>query len=257
VGGAGQSRANAASVYWVLGRFEEAAAINRRALGDSARVGELSVLLILPNLGLPLMYLGRLEEALRTHRWHLFLARQNGNYYHMAQALGHIGAVRVRMGDPRGAIRLIEASLALKRRIGIRLGVAESVNDLGCAHQRLGHLAEAERLHRLALSESAALGHRSIDVATLNDLGVTLALAGQSDEAIETHEQALALATKIANPYEQGRALAGIAACRVRDAPAEARRHWERALVLFRRMNVPERHEVEQRLAEFAPAGTS
>ncbi|MFD0741240.1 BTAD domain-containing putative transcriptional regulator [Phytohabitans flavus] len=254
VGGAGQSRANAASVYWVLGRFEEAASINQKSLAESWRLGERSVLLILPNLGIPLMYLGRLEEALRAHRWHLFLARQSGDHYHLAQGLGHIGAVRVRMGHPHGAIRVIKASLALKKRIGIRLGVAESLNDLACAHQRLGLLSEAERLHRLALTESAAVGHRTIDVATLNDLGVTLALAGRPQASIETHEQALALATRIANPYEQGRALAGIAARRADDDPAEARRHWERALVLFRQMNVPERHEAARRLAALVPA---
>ena len=249
MGGASQSRANAAGVYWVLGRFEEAAAINLRALAESWRYKTLSALLILPNLGMPLMYLGRLAEAIRAHRWHLFLARQSGDYYHIAQALGHIGAVRVRMGDPRGAIRVIKASLALKQRVGIRLGVAESYNDLACAHQRLGQLAEAERLHRMALTESAAVGHRSIDVTTLNDLGLTLALAGRPRAAIETHEQALALATRIANPYEQGRALAGIAACRAEEDPADARRYWERALVLFRQTNVPERYEVERRIA--------
>nr|WP_281365043.1 BTAD domain-containing putative transcriptional regulator [Phytohabitans houttuyneae] len=255
LGGAGQSRANAASVYWMLGRFEEAASINLMALAESWRLGgDLSVLLILPNLGIPLMYLGRLDEALRAHRWHLFLARQQGDYYHMAQALGHIGAVRVRMDDPLGAIRVIKASVALKKRIGIRLGVAESFNDLGCAYQRLGHLVEAERMHRLALVEAAAVGHRSIDVTTLNDLGLTLALGDRCRAAIETHEQALALATRIGNPYEQGRALSGIAACRVDENPVEARRHWERALALFRQMNVPEQHEVERRLAGLAPA---
>ncbi|WP_346434204.1 BTAD domain-containing putative transcriptional regulator [Phytohabitans maris] len=253
LGGAGQSRVNAASVYWLLGRFEEAASINLKALAESRRSGGLSVLLLLPNLGIPLMYLGRLDEALRAHRWHLFMARQSGDYYHLAQALGHIGAVRVRMGEPRAAIRVVNASVALKKRIGIRLGVAESLNDLGCAYRHLGHLAEAERLHRLALAESAAVGHRSIDVVALNDLGATLALAGRPDAAIQTHEQALALATRIANPYEQARALAGIAAQRVEDDPAEARRLWERALVLFRQMNVPERYEVAERLVELLP----
>ncbi|BCB85970.1 SARP family transcriptional regulator [Phytohabitans suffuscus] len=255
--GAIQSRANAASVYWVLGRFEEAVSINLKLLAESWRLGGVSTLLLLPNLGIPLMHLGRLDEALRAHRWHLFMARQSGDHYHMAQALGHIGAVRVRMGDPLGAIRVIKASVALKKRIAIRLGVAESLNDLACAHQRLGHLAEAERLHRLALAESAAVGHRTIDVSTLNDLGVTLALAGRSGAAVETHEQALTLATRIANPYEQGRALAGIAAHRVVDDPVEARRHWERALVLFRQLNVPERHEVARRLADLLPAGSA
>jgi DNA-binding SARP family transcriptional activator/tetratricopeptide (TPR) repeat protein len=254
VAGASQTRANAASVYAHLGRFEQAVALNERALAESRRLLDVSVLLILPNLGIPLMYLGRLDEALRVHRLHLFLGRQSGVTYHVAQALGHIGAVRTRMGDPREAVRLINASLALKERIGVRLGVAESTNDLANAHRELGHLAEAERLHRAALRRSTAVGQRSMDVATMNDLGQTLVRAGRSGEAVDMHEQALALATSLGNPYEQGRALAGIAACRVDDDPAEARRHWERALVLFRRIEVPERHEVERHLAALAPA---
>jgi DNA-binding SARP family transcriptional activator/Tfp pilus assembly protein PilF len=257
VSGVMQSWANAAGLYPLIGRYEEAAEMASRALGASRRSTELSVLLVLTNLGIALMYLGRLDEALRVYRRHLFLARQSGDDYQVAQAFGHIGAVRIRRGEPRQAIRLIQASLAVKRRAGIRLGVAESLNDLGCAHRSLGHLAEAERLHRLAREEATALGHVSIDNLTLNDLGLTLARAGRRSEALDTHEQALALATRTGNPYEQARALAGIAACRVADEPAEARRHWERALVLFRRMNVPERHEVQRRLAELVPAGRS
>jgi hypothetical protein len=34
--------------------------------------------------------------------------------------------------------------------------------------------------------------------------------------------------------------------------PAAAREHWEKALVVFRRMGVPERWEVERRLAASA-----
>ena len=64
------------------------------------------------------------------------------------------------------------------------------------------------------------------------------------------HQEALRLATRIAHPHEQGRALAGLAEHFARIDPAEARRHWERALAIFRRMGVPERFEAERRLAE-------
>jgi tetratricopeptide (TPR) repeat protein len=255
VSGVSQGWANAAGLYPLIGRYEEAAEMAARALGQ--RSAEVSILLVLTNLGIALMYLGRLDEAIRIYRLHLFLARQSGDHYQVAQAFGHIGAVRVRRGEPRQAVRLIEASLAVKRRNGIRLGVAESLNDLGCAHRSLGHFAEAERLHRLARKEATDLGHVSIDIVAVNDLGLTLALAGRPAEALQAHEQALAHATRTANPYEQGRALAAIAACRAAEEPAEARRHWERALVLFRRMNVPERHDVARRLAGLVPAGSS
>jgi hypothetical protein len=63
------------------------------------------------------------------------------------------------------------------------------------------------------------------------------------------HRQALELATRINHPYEQGRALAAIAEHLDADDPAEARRHWERALAVFDKMGVPERFAVERHLA--------
>ena len=48
--------------------------------------------------------------------------------------------------------------------------------------------------------------------------------------------------------------LAGLAEHFARVDPAEARRHWERALAIFRRMGVPERFEAERRLAELTGA---
>ncbi|MEU8286077.1 BTAD domain-containing putative transcriptional regulator [Micromonospora sp. NPDC048905] len=242
-------RANLAAVYWWSGHLSESVELGLECLRDNvyANVGGP---FLLPNLGLALTALGRYEEALRIHRLHLAWARTNSDEFHTLNALSHIGGVRVRMGDLPQGIRILMASLALRDRTGHRYAEAEVRNDLGIAYRSLGRLMEAQREHELARNLSIGSGERHVEAAALNELGRTLLAQARGDEAFEAHQEALRLATRIAHPHEQGRALAGLAEHFARTDPAEARRHWERALAIFRRMGVPERFEAERRLSE-------
>ncbi|MET8463086.1 AfsR/SARP family transcriptional regulator [Micromonospora zamorensis] len=251
---AARYRANLAAVYWWSGHLTEAVTLSFDCLRDYKVYGTVGVPMLLPNLGLALTGLGRYQEALRMHRLHLTWARTNSNDFHVLNALSHIGAVRVRMGDLPQAIRILRASLALRDRTGHRYAEAEVRNDLGIAYRGLGRLSEAQQEHETARELSIGSGERHVEAAALNELGRTLLAQGRGGEAFERHQEALRLATRIAHPYEQGRALAGLAEHFVRVDPVEARRHWERALAIFRRMGVPERFEVEGRLAELADA---
>ncbi|MEW2143636.1 BTAD domain-containing putative transcriptional regulator [Micromonospora vinacea] len=243
-------RANLAAVYWWSGNLAEAVTVGLECLRDYKGYGNVRVPMVLPNLGIALTALGRYEEALRMHRLHLAWARTNSDEFHTLNALSHIGAVRLRMGDRPQAIRILLASLALRDRTGHRYAEAEVRNDLGIAYRGLGRLVEAQQEHELARKLSIGSGERHVEAAALNELGRTLLAQGRADEAFEVHQEALRLATRIAHPHEQGRALAGLAEHFVRTDPVEARRHWERALAIFRRMGVPERFEAERRLAE-------
>jgi hypothetical protein len=79
-------------------------------------------------------------------------------------------------------------------------------------------------------------------------VAATLRAGGDVAGARELHERAIERAGET-HPYEQGCALDGIAASGVDSDPREAvRRQW--ALGVLARMNVPERHDVEKRLAE-------
>lgn len=244
-------RANLAAVYWWSGHLSESVELGFECLRDKV-YGNIGGSILLPNLGLALTALGRYEEALRMHRLHLAWARTNSDNFHTLNALSHIGAVRVRMGDLPQAIRILMASLALRERTGHRYAEAEVRNDLGIAYRGLGRLSEAQQEHETARDLSIGSGERHVEAAALNELGRTLLAQGRGGEAFERHQEALRLATRIAHPHEQGRALAGLAEHFVRVDPVEARRHWERALAIFRRMGVPERFEVERRLAELA-----
>lgn len=246
--------ANLAAVYWWSGNLTEAVAVGFECLRDYKGYGNVRTPMVLPNLGIALTSLGRYEEALRMHRLHLAWARTHSDEFHVLNALSHIGAVRVRMGDLPQAIRILTASLALRERTGHRYAEAEVRNDLGIAYRGLGRLSEAQQEHETARELSIGSGERHVEAAALNELGRTLLAQGRGGEAFERHQEALRLATRIAHPHEQGRALAGLAEHFVRVDPVEARRHWERALAIFRRMGVPERFEVERRLAELADA---
>ena len=92
-----------------------------------------------------------------------------------------------------------------------------------------------------------------MQAAILNDLGHTLAGSGRTDAAVASHRHALALATRIAHPYEQGRALAALADHLGEDEREEALRYRLRALAIFRRIGAPERVELERRLTGGAP----
>ncbi|MFI6065717.1 AfsR/SARP family transcriptional regulator [Micromonospora sp. NPDC051227] len=251
---AARYRANLAAVYWWSGNLAEAVTVGLECLRDYKGYGNVRVPMVLPNLGIALTSLGRYEEALRIHRLHLAWARTNSDEFHTLNALSHIGAVRLRMGDLPQAIRILLASLALRDRTGHRYAEAEVRNDLGIAYRGLGRLVEAQQEHELARKLSVGSGERHVEAAALNELGRTLLAQGRGGEAFEVHQEALRLATRIAHPHEQGRALAGLAEHFARIDPAEARRHWERALAIFRRMGVPERFEAERRLAELTGA---
>ncbi|MET8122662.1 BTAD domain-containing putative transcriptional regulator [Micromonospora sp. NPDC005189] len=247
---AARYRANLAAVYWWSGHLTESVKLGLECLRDHKVYGNAGGSILLPNLGLALTALGRYEEALRLHRLHLAWARTNSDKFHTLNALSHIGAVRVRMGDYPQAIRILMASLALRDRTGHRYAEAEVRNDLGIAYRGLGRLVEAEQQHEVARKLSIGSGERHVEAAALNELGRTLVAQGRGGEAAEMHQEALRLATRISHPHEQGRALAGLAEHFARVDAAEARRHWERALAIFRRMGVPERFEAERRLAE-------
>ncbi|MEV1155293.1 BTAD domain-containing putative transcriptional regulator [Micromonospora chokoriensis] len=249
---AARYRANLAAVYWWSGRLSESVKLGFECLRDYKAYGNAGGSILLPNLGLALTALGRYEEALRIHRLHLWWARTNSDDFHTLNALSHIGAVRVRMGDLPQAIRILLASLALRERTGHRYAEAEARNDLGIAYRGLGRLVEAQQEHETARKLSIGSGERHVEAAALNELGRTLLAQGRGVEAAEMHEEALRLATRIAHPYEQGRALAGLAEHCAGVDPAEARRYWERALAIFRRMGVPERFDAERRLAGLA-----
>jgi hypothetical protein len=112
-----------------------------------------------------------------------------------------------------------------------------------------GLLGDAE----LLADESRRYGR--FQAGTTSD--IPLRELGDGAGVLEEHRAVLLEAKKIKLKYERARALDGIAACLRSTDLDEARRHWLRALVLYREMGVPERAEVERELAGLAHASPS
>jgi tetratricopeptide (TPR) repeat protein len=248
-------RANLVVVYWLMGDLSRAIDLGRNLLREQPS-SAVESLMALPNLGIALTVAGRYEEALRVHRLHLFLARLRASDFDTLNALGHIGAVQNRLGRFHHAIRLLQACLRLRVRTGHRFAEAETRNDLGIAYRQLGQLDQAREQHSLALELGIDSGERHVQAAVLNDLGLTLALSGQAGRAVAAHQRALQLATRIAHPYEQGRALAALADHLADSDPDEAHRYRKRALVIFRRMGAPEAQELQRNRSSCPPAAS-
>ncbi|PZG12328.1 transcriptional regulator [Micromonospora craterilacus] len=246
-------RANLVAVHWIRGDLAEAVRIGLDGLRGTAGY-DVVVPRSLPNVGLALTLLGRYDEALRLHRLHLYVGRQAASQFHVLNALGHIGAVKCRMGRYEAAARALRAALVMRERTGHRFAESEVRNDLGIALRGLGRADEAVLEHEAARKLAVDRGEGHAEAAATNDLAVTLAASGELSQAIDLHREALRVATRIAHPYEQGRALAGLAEHLFAVDAVAARRYWERALAIFRRMGVPERFEIARRLAETALA---
>ncbi|MFI7072762.1 AfsR/SARP family transcriptional regulator [Micromonospora sediminicola] len=244
--GAQRARVNLGVVYWLTGRLEQSLDANRSALRSDVS----DTIPVLPNLGLTLRYLGRYDESMAVHRLHLYVARVRRDHFHMSNALGHLGGVRYRLGQYLQAERLLRASLTLRDRTGSEFARAETLSDLAGTCRQLGRYQDALRHHEAAIDAATVSGERHVQAEARNELALTLRATGRRNESAAMFQEALTISTRIAHPYEQGRALCGLAEHLEHDQPAEARRYRQRAFAIFDRMGAPERHELRRRLAE-------
>ncbi|MDP9798188.1 DNA-binding SARP family transcriptional activator [Catenuloplanes nepalensis] len=229
------TRGNLSAVQLMMGLLPEALANARAAYAVWERLGDdRGRMLHLPKMGFVAAMMGRHDEALHYHRRHLLLACERRDQHNVSVALGHIGAVRVRMGAADAAARCLTA--ALRRQRGIPYNEAEVLNDLGTARRLQGRLAEAEQHHQEALRIMRTVGDRHGEALVGNDLAATLCAGGDEAAAVEAYRRSLAVSVQIGHRYEQARALAGLGECL--PDPEEARVHRERAQVIFNEMGV-------------------
>ncbi|WBB66096.1 AfsR/SARP family transcriptional regulator [Micromonospora sp. WMMD812] len=250
VGQAGTHK-NIAAAHAILGNVPAALRHLDEALGILRREGrDAGVVALFNNQAAILLGAGRLAEALAVSRAQLMLARTASTLYETANAMGHVAMARARMGHGEPARRRLRVALAFKRRLGNRYGVGELLNEIGELERVSGHPETAMNLHREALVAMTEAGDRSGQCASRNLLARALLEAGDPGAALDLHRRVLADAARLDARREQARALDGIARCLRDSDPIAARTHWTRALVLFRQVEAPDRHEVERLLAE-------
>ena len=161
-------------------------------------------------------------------------------------AFSCVAVLRMRLGDHRPAERMLRLCVALNDRYGRPSILAEVKSALGILHRREGRYAEAAEAQRQALVVAEETGEHLLTSLVGTDLGTTLLASQDRAGAIAVFRRAAEHGRSGEGPYEEARALAGLAGAIAADDPAAARRHAERALALFRQMDVPEQHEVEK-----------
>ena len=148
------------------------------------------------------------DEAVR-------LARQAGDDYVLAAALGNLGATHDLLGDTERAAAYLEESLALRRRLGDMSGIALSLVNLAGDALRKGDASRAAALY----SEAAEIASEIGDKRHLCFAHIGLALIAHRERRWEDAETraltSLRLAREIGDKAAMAEAvfcLAGIAA---------------------------------------------
>lgn len=181
-----------ASVYHQLGGFQsltgdfEAATASlqsaRRLVPDSSPV----LLELIQNTGRIKEQMGRYSEALRWLGRGINLAEALDDADRARARSGLLtfyGAVRLRQGRVRAAVRVLEEAVDACQRSGERRFLAHAYYLLDWAHTDLGS-PEAERYRKLALPIYEELGDWAGQAKVLNNLGVDAYWEGRWDEAI-------------------------------------------------------------------------
>lgn len=233
-----------------LGWFEECLQLQRQALALHRelgnRGGEASAL---GHLGIVSCLLGRSVESLEFLRQALALYRETGSRYGEASVLRSLSRAYERAGQCREAAGCAGQALELFRELGAPNDEADALSSMAEAVLGAGEPRESVYQVRQALALYREVGDRYGEAHALNILGEALCAAGQPVEARVQHEAALRLSGQICDVYEQARAHYSLG--RVNDDLGnrfQARHHWQRALVVFDEMGIPEAEQLREHL---------
>lgn len=233
-----------------LGRFDEARGHYRRAMDLYAELDDRrGYANVLDNLGDIDERGGLLWSALDRHNAALSILQAVHDRQGELYVLNNIGCVQQRLGQLDEAVRLHQRSLAISEEIEYPHGAAFSLNYLGAAYRKMGQLDIAMEHHERALAIARKLGDPTLGTDVHNDLGETCRARGEHAAAAARHRQALIFANRTGDIREQARAQHGIArAMHAVDLHQEACGHWLQAVVLYRRIEIPEADHVATEL---------
>jgi tetratricopeptide (TPR) repeat protein len=197
------------------------------------------------NAGCVRVGLGQYVEAQADFERSLELARQVGDQAGAGATLANLGCCHEKLGNYAEALDYHQQALAIACEVGHHDGQAQSMSNIGTALAYLGRLGPALRHEEQALRMAQASGARQVEAKAYNGGGVALRLLGRNDDALDWLGNALRVAEDLGDREEIARAHAELGATWAdRDTAAEARRHWQAALTLYRGMGAPEAEEI-------------
>lgn len=240
-GAEGNALFNLGSVYFRMGRYEQAGNHSQQALalvqeiGDRDGEGH-----TLNNLGQVYWRLGRHDEALEHYEQTLAIRRELGDRGGEAATLNNLGIIYWRWGRYDQAADHYQQALTIAREMGRRDGEAVTLANLGEVYHRVGRYEEAMDHCRRALALYREVGDRFGEVDALTNLGLVYERMGDYAEARDHHQQALTIAREIGARGGEGYALVGLGATYRRvERHQEALDLHQQALIISREVGDP------------------
>ena len=119
--------------------------------------------------------------------------RRLGHKQATAEALGALGRLAGRQGDPARAISFLEQAAATYRELGARIHLAWTLQELGNVHYAAGAYAQARAAYEESLGIFRELNDRHGIACAGNNLGMTCFHLGDPAGAQALHREALAI----------------------------------------------------------------
>jgi predicted ATPase len=142
---------------------------------------------------------GRTAQARTLYERAIASAREVGDRWTEARALGNLAAILLETGHPDDALAAFEGALALHRRVRNRRSEGLTLANLGILHLNQGRFDVARAHYDQALAIHREVGARRSEAIVLGNLGVLCHEVGKPEEAIGYYEQALAIHREIGN----------------------------------------------------------
>jgi tetratricopeptide (TPR) repeat protein len=221
----------------VQGRFIDAIAAARAALGDAGDRRDPIVAQLLVRLARSEAVAGEGDAALRDAQEARTISAEHGDVLAELAAVRLIGDSYTRLGRLDDGVAAFREALRLAERIGAVAEAAGGLLNLGWAERRRGNLDEAITWDRRAAEQFDRIRHGSGRATAYGNLASHLVLRGNYDEALEQAERALEIAREIDHTYTIADVFQTIASARMgRGEFAEAAARAEESAALFQRM---------------------
>jgi serine/threonine protein kinase/predicted ATPase len=158
---------------------------------------------------------GRGRDAERAYAEALVIYRRLGIRRLEAATLNNLGNVSLNLGEYEEAIRHYKHSLRIGQEIGDRVGIGATLGNVGQTYAMIGDLDRARRY----LGKAIALDESSGDMNGLTDAQIGLGQVYLKQRDVESAapalERGLELAQTARSRYQEIRALAALAFCRL------------------------------------------
>jgi tetratricopeptide (TPR) repeat protein len=194
-----------------LGRPHEALQLHKEALEIARRIRHVvEHAHAISSIGICYKHLGRYREALQWHEKVLLLGQPYKLAHLRLNAFGNMGIALALLRKPQAACKHFDKVRKMARKLNRRREEGYALGNLGRAYRQMGRPKQAVNYHLQDLTISREMGNRRGEANALGDLGNALLDLGEISEALRRHREQLRIAETINQPEENAVALVNL-----------------------------------------------